>query len=85
MASETVDPIDCSHPPPSLAVPPDLDVLHGVNEAYKSQDLLQQPRREQASMGMPGKRTACAATQGIDVSENLAQYRIRQWAFYKHY
>ena len=34
MASETVDPIDWSHPPPLWAVPPDLHVLLGVNAAY---------------------------------------------------
>ena len=39
MASETVDPINWSHPPPSWAVPPELHVMHGVNAAYKSQDL----------------------------------------------
>ena len=45
MASETEDPIDWSHPPPSLAVCPELHILHGVKTAYKSQDLLQQPGR----------------------------------------
>ena len=30
-ASETVDPIDWSHPPLSWAVPPELHVLYGVN------------------------------------------------------
>ena len=58
IASETVDPIDWSHPlPSSWAVPPELHVLHGLNPAYKSQ--------EHASMGMPVQHTACAATQGI--------------------
>ena len=51
MASETVDPIDGSHPPPSWAVPPELHVLNGVNAAYKSQDLLHQPGLERASTG----------------------------------
>ena len=57
MASETVDPIDWSHPPPSWAVPPELHVLHGVNAAYKPQDLLHQPGLERASTGMPDQRT----------------------------
>ena len=35
MASETIDPIGWSHPPPSWAVPPELHILHGVNVAYK--------------------------------------------------
>ena len=67
MASETVDPIDWSHPPPSWAVPPELHVLHSVNVAYKSQDLLQQPGVEHASKGMPDQRTTCAATHCIRV------------------
>ena len=64
MASDTVDPVDWSHPPPSWAVPPALQVLHGVNAAYKSQDLLHQLELEQASTGLPDQRTTCAATQG---------------------
>ena len=65
MASETVDPIDWSYSSPSCAVAPELHVLHGVNAAYKSQDLLQQSGLEHASTGMPDQRTACVATQGI--------------------
>ena len=65
MASDTVDPIDWSHSPPSWAVPPERNVLHGINAAYKSQDLLHQPGLERASTVMPEKRTTCAATQGI--------------------
>ena len=52
-------------PPPSWAVPPELHVLHGVNAAHISQDLVHQPGLEHASTGMPGQRTTCAATQGI--------------------
>ena len=66
MAPERVDPIDWSNPPPSWAAPPELHVLHGVNAAYKSQDLLDQPGIERASTGMPVQRTTCAATQGIN-------------------
>ena len=65
MASETVDPIRWSHSPPSWAVPRELRVLRCVNAGYKSQDLLQQPGLEHASMGMPGQRIACTATQGV--------------------
>ena len=57
MASETVDPID-------KAVPHELHVLHGAMRAT-SQDLLQSVRIERATFGIPAKRTACAATQGI--------------------
>ena len=55
IASETADPIDWSHPPLSWAVPvpPQLHVLHGVNAAYKSQDLLHQPGLEHEATGMP--------------------------------
>ena len=65
MASETVDPIDWSHPSTSWAVPPEIHVLHGVNAAYKLQNLLQQPGLEHAYAGMPDQRTACAATQRV--------------------
>ena len=58
-----VDPIDWSHPPPSWAVQPELNVLHGVNAAsYKSQDLLHQPGLEHVSTGLPDQRSTCAAT-----------------------
>ena len=50
-------------PLPSWAVLPELHVLHGVNAAYKAQDLLHQPRLECASTGMPDQRTNCAATK----------------------
>ena len=65
MASETVDPIDWSHHPPLWAVPPELQVLHGVNAAYKLQDLLQQSGLERTSTGMRDQRTTGAATQGM--------------------
>ena len=47
----------------SLAVPPELHVLHNVG--CKSQDLLHLLRCECGTFGTPGQRTACAATQGI--------------------
>ena len=55
-------------PPPSWAVPPELHVLHGVNAAYKSQDLLHRPGLERASTSMPDQLTTCAATQGINIA-----------------
>ena len=56
MASETVDPIDWSQPPPSWAVPPELHVLHGVNVVYTSQDLLQKTRpRVCQTNALPGR------------------------------
>ena len=67
MASETVDPIDWKLPPILYrAAPHELHILQGINAGYKiSQDLLQQPGREHACLGMPGQRTACAVTQGM--------------------
>ena len=67
MASETVDPIDWSHPPLSWAAPPKLHVLYGVKAAFKSQDLLHQPGLESASTAMPDQRTTCEATQGSSI------------------
>ena len=49
MASETVDPIGWSHPPPSWAVPPERHV-HSIN---------------QCNLSMRGNHLAYAATQGI--------------------
>ena len=70
MASETVDPIDWPLPPTlPMAVPSQLHLFLLVNSGYKSQDLLQQPGREHASLGMPGQRTACAATYNRTVKE----------------
>ena len=40
MVSETVDPINWSHPPPSWAVPPEHHVLHGAMWATTSEDRL---------------------------------------------
>ena len=71
MASETVYPIDWMLASTRLrAVTPELHVLHGANAGYKSQDLLQLVRREHASFGMPGQRSACAPTQGINEEYN---------------
>ena len=65
MASETVDPIDWPLPP-TLHREVLLELhLHGANACHKSQDLLQPVGREIAIFGMPGVRTACAATQRI--------------------
>ena len=43
----------------------ELQVLHGVNAAFKSYDLLHQPGLERSSTGMPDQRTTCAASQGM--------------------
>ena len=66
MASETVDTIDWSHPPPYTGqYPLKLRIAQG-NAGCKLQDLLHSVSRERATFGMPGQYTACAATQGID-------------------
>ena len=69
MASETVDPIDWSYPPPSWAVPPEQPVLHGVNAAYKSQDLLQQP--------MLGARLRVCQTNALPARSLRVSNRLR--------
>ena len=54
--------------PPTLqrAVPHELHVLHAeCNTGCKSKDLLHSVSRERATFGIPGQRTACAATQGM--------------------
>ena len=65
MASETVDPIEWSHPTPSWVLPHELQVLQCVNAGYKSLDLLQQPGLEHASTGMPGESNTGADTQDM--------------------
>ena len=63
-------------PPTLRAVPPEFHLLHGVNAAYKSQDLLHQPGLERASMGMPDQHTTCAATQGIPfIVKSLSKHK----------
>ena len=81
MASETVDTIDWVHPTPSWAVPPELHVLHGVNAANKSQDLLQQPGLEHASTGMLQTdalpvRPLRVYTQGLHCSYRHSTYNV---------
>ena len=67
MASRTEDAIDWPLPPTiHRAVLSELHVLHGGNAGYKSQDLLQPLRSKHPTLGLPGQRTVCAATQGID-------------------
>ena len=57
MASETVDPIDWSHPPPYIGqYPPELHVLHTAIRAAN---------QKTCDFRMPDQRTAGAATQGI--------------------
>ena len=58
MASETVDPIDWSHPPPSWAVPPKSHV-HSLNQSNLS-------GTRTCNRSMRGNHLAYAATQGIN-------------------
>ena len=57
MASETVDPIDWSHPPPSFAVPP-ARLVHSINQCNLS-------GIQTCNRSMRGNRLAYAATQGM--------------------
>ena len=62
--SEAVDPIYWPLPPTlHKAVSPELPVLHDANAVHKLQDLLQRVRREHATFGMPGQRTALPVRQ----------------------
>ena len=60
MASETVDPIDWSHPPPSWAVPSERHV-HSINQCNLS-------GTRTCNRSMRGNHLAYAATQGINRS-----------------
>ena len=57
MASETVDPIDWSHPPPSWAVPPERHV-HSINQYNFS-------GTRTCNRSIRGNHLAYAATQGM--------------------
>ena len=57
MASETVDPIDWSHPPPSWAVPHER-LVHSINQCTSAESNVQHS-------SMRGNHLAYAATQGI--------------------
>ena len=70
LASGTVDTIDWSHLPPSWEVPPELHVLHGVNVAYKSQDLLHQP-------GVENKRPLVCRTNSLPLLPLRVCYCVR--------
>ena len=59
MASETVNPIDWSHSPPSWAVPPERHV-HSINQCNLSGNRM-------CNSSMRGNHFAYAATQGINV------------------
>ena len=57
MASETVDPIEWSHPPPTWAVPPER-LVHSINQCNLSGN-------RTCNFSMRGNHLAYAATQGI--------------------
>ena len=69
MASETVDPIDWSHPPPSWAVPLERHV-HSINQCNLSWT-------RTCNRSMRGKNLAYAATQGIKKSTILRYVYFR--------
>ena len=71
MASETVDPIYCSHPQPSWAVPPERHV-HSINQCNLSGTLTY-------NRSMRGNHLAHAATQGIKLLRiDLFCFAVRQ-------
>ena len=65
MASETVDPVDWSHPRPSWAAPPEL-----LRAQYKSVQPL--PGIDLSTFSMRGNHIAYAGTQGIHVKQLTA-------------
>ena len=78
MASETVDPIDWSHPThPTQDSTPWAPRIAQFNAGCKSQDLLHWLRCERATFGTPGQRTACADTQGITKYKTVHPYVSR--------
>ena len=64
MASETVDPIDWSHPPPSWAVAPER-LVHSINQCKLS-------GIRTCNSSMRSNHLAYAATQGIIFSSSIA-------------
>ena len=83
MASETVDPIDWSHPPPYTGQYPLSSTYCTLQWGLgcKRQDVLHSVSRDRATFGMPDQRTACAATQGIRV---LCRVQCQSTVFLKH-
>ena len=74
MASETVDPIDWSHPPPSWAVPP-VRHVHSINQCNLS-------GTRTCNRSMRGNHLAYAATQGLTLRYNttvVALYRTLRY------
>ena len=61
MTSETVDPIDWSHPPPSWAVPPER-LIHSINQCNLSGN-------RRCNRIMRGNHLAYAATQGMQLRD----------------
>ena len=73
MASETLDPIDWSHPSPSWAVPPER-LVHSINQCNRS---------------MRGNHLAYEATQGISseyiAKVNIAAWIDNAQAIHTHW
>ena len=68
-----LSPVGCFTPARGKTVQKNREVS-GVNAAYESQDLLQQPWLEHASKGMPDRRTACAATHRVTAKPREFNY-----------
>ena len=62
IASETVDPIDWSHPPPSWVVPPER-LVHSINRCSSATAGIR--TCNVATFNMRGNHLAYAATQGM--------------------
>ena len=75
MASETVDPIDWSHPSPYTGSTPFAQRISRCNACCKSQDLLQPVRIEHTIFGMPAQ---CTAVHPLRVSNRCREREMEQ-------
>ena len=80
MASETVDPIDWSHPPLYTGQYPLSSTYCTVQCGLQITRLVALVSRERATFGLPDQRTACAATQCI----RLSIYNVNQITIGEH-
>ena len=93
MTSETVDPIDWSHPPPSWAVPPELLLLHGVNEPTnrktwctsrdsntRPQEVAVRPQEWQCRRSGTGRGVAALPVRTLGVYQPIINQSYRNWA-----
>ena len=72
MASETVDPIDWSYPPPSWAVPPERLLVHSINQCTQLDSNVQPQHARQPPC-------LCGHSGKVSYSSGLNLITIRLW------